>query len=649
MPVGRFKYNIRKPKDVESTPGGYHLDLMCLRPDGAEERRDRREVNKLGAFGQFNISLAVSELAGGEFWLRVTRRNGVGGTLQSDRLRLRLPPTTNPVEADFGSLQFFDGEWKITGRIEVSPESGLVPEGLRVQVEIRSGILFEEPLFVPVSAASEFVFDGWRMLFNPENELEHLLRVFTGAGIDVGRHYRQTQPGVHGDIRIVAGNPFLDVWGEFRSTHPKLASKLERMRFDPKRAHKADDTFLLFRRYDIQRPYQVAEGVVIMGKRGPVGDPDWVWNINLDAEYEHLGNEKNRTKHGGLHVEACRSLSRERLPDDGLAATHETVGGGERVWMLGTHVYDDAWDFGSPDHEHFELHPLYVMQSCMGGWFHFAVYESIALAAEAASAGAPGGGWPRTSMNATDYRKFYFSEPDPRRRSEPRDWKFELAQTYGIICGTHIENGNLPGLANFFADTSVRYDSYGVDSGLPGVPDRDKYLVWANERIKLERKKDIENAIVGRLMSLHDFLAGPPSHGLEPLSGPAPQSVLRCVYARENAWAAEATGGAFGESNPRVALNRATARSTEAVRAELAVLYRQVFESAANGAARGRRFAEAIVSYRNWSVRTNSPLENASIEELRAHGSASTVLKLVPEMALRVDQLWNDLRPYRAL
>jgi hypothetical protein len=104
-----------------------------------------------------------------------------------------------------------------------------------------------------------------------------------------------------------------------------------------------------------------------------------------------------------------------------------------------------------------------------------------------------------------------------------------------------------------------------------------------------------------------------------------------------------------GESNPRVALNRATARTTEAVRAELAVLYRQVFESAANAAARGRRFAEAVVSYRTWSVRTGSPLENASIGELRTHGSSSTATQLVPEMALRVDQLWSDLRPYRAL
>lgn len=649
MPVGRFKYNIRKPKDVESVSGGYHIDLMCLRPNGAEERRDRREANKLGAFGQFNILLAVSELAGGEFWLRLTRRNGAGGRLESDRIRLRLPPTTNQAEADFGTLQFFEGLWKIAGRIELTPESGLAPDGLRVQVEIRSGTLFEEAISVPVSADAEFAFDGWRMLFNPEKGLEHLLRVFTGAGIEVGRHYRETKPGEHKDIRIAAGNPFLDVWGEFRATHPKLTGKLERLQFDPKRAHKGDDTFLAFRRYHIQRPYQVAEGVVIMGKRGPVGDPDWVWNINLDAEYEHLGNEKNRTKHGGLHVEACRSLSRERLPGDGLAATHETVGGGERVWMLGTHVFDDAWDFGSPDHEHFELHPLYVMQPCMGGWFHFAVYESIALAGEAAAAGAAGGGWPRTSAKAADYREYYFSEPKPERRSEPRDWRFELAQTYGIICGRHIENGNLAGLASFFADTSVRYDTYGVDSGLPGMPGRDKYLQWANERIKLERKKDIENALVRRLMGMYDFLSGRPSQGLEPISGPAPQSLLRCVYARENHWAASSTGGSAGESNPRVALNRATARTTEAVRAELPVLYRQVFESAPNAAARGRLFAEAVISYRGWPVRTNSPLEDASFEELRAHGSASTALELVPEMALRVDQLWNDLRPYRAV
>jgi hypothetical protein len=48
-------------------------------------------------------------------------------------------------------------------------------------------------------------------------------------------------------------------------------------------------------------------------------------------------------------------------------------------------------------------------------------------------------------------------------------------------------------------------------------------------------------------------------------------------------------------------------------------------------------------------VRTGSPLENASVGELRARGSASTATQLVPEMALRVDQLWSDLRPYRAL
>ena len=72
-------------------------------------------------------------------------------------------------------------------------------------------------------------------------------------------------------------------------------------------------------------------------------------------------------------------------------------------------MYDDTWDFGSPDHEHYELHPLYVMRPCRGAWFHYVVHESIALAKEASHTDPHEAGdrWPRMSNDASDYEEFY--------------------------------------------------------------------------------------------------------------------------------------------------------------------------------------------------------------------------------------------------
>ena len=648
MPVVRFNYRFRKRSGSRNSPGGYKLELLQRHSSGSYEPRGAKEVKKMGTAGQFNVRLPVSELSGTDFCIRISRKNGSGGALFTEYLRLGLPPTTRAGEASFRRHRFFDDKWSFSGNVDVLNESGLVPEGLRVRVEVRSGRHAEEPTFVDVSPGRQFEFEGWRMFLDPGDLFEHLLRVFTQNGIEVGRHYRASAPGNHTGIRIHCGRPFLDIWGDFRSTHPTLAARLERFNHDPKKAHKGDDTFLLFRRYDIKQLYQVAEGVVIKGNRGPRGDPDWVWNINLDRDYEGLGNDKNKAKHGGLHVEACRSLSRERLPKDGLAATDKTVVKGDRVWMLGTHVFDDAWDFGSPDHEHFELHPLYVMESCMGSWFHFAVFESIALAREAAKAGADGAGWPRTSIQAEDYQAYYWSEPEPKRRSDPADWKFEVAQTYQLIYDHYQQSDDKSGLARFFGTTSVRYDSLGVDSGLPGFPGEETYRQWARDRIKGDRAGEVRDALLVRLMRLYDFLYGSPSHGIEPVSGPAPQSLLRCVYARENQWVARATGGSHGESHPRIALNRATSRRTEAVRREMAGLYRRVFDSAADPTERGRLFAEAVTSYRQWAVKTTSKTEHLTRAELQNHGATHQPSALVDQMRKRVNCFFEALTPFRA-
>ena len=218
-------------------------------------------------------------------------------------------------------------------------DSELHPELLSVRLEARSGPQFEEPVSIGVKPDGTFAFEGPRMCLDPEKTGEDILRVFTQAGIDVGRHFSASQPGHDKQVRIHVGRPFLDVWGDFRSRHPLLTSKLEKIDHNPKKAHKGDDPFLVFRRYDRKWPYQVAEGVVTKAKHGPAGDPDWVWNIKLDRFYDsdegfRLPNEKNRIKHGGLHVEACRSLSRERVAD-GLQADATSVPEGAHVWMLG--------------------------------------------------------------------------------------------------------------------------------------------------------------------------------------------------------------------------------------------------------------------------------------------------------------------------
>ena len=653
MPTIRFTYRLSKTKDSRLSAGGYVVKLLLQRPGSPCEPRDKRDFDKLPHRGEFRLTLPVSDLQGTDVLLEIRRRDQSGGYLRTKHFRMNVRATSSLTEVPLGRFRFFDQIWKVSGEVIPFPDSELHLELLSVRLEARSGPQFEEPASIGVNPDGTFAFDGPRMFLDPEKTGEDILRVFTQAGIDVGRHFSASQPGRDKRVRVHVGRPFLDVWGEFRSRHPLLASKLEKIDHNPKKAHRGDDTFLAFRRYDRKWPYQVAEGVVTRAKPGPPGDPDWVWNIKLDRFYDsdegfRLPNEKNRIKHGGLHVEACRSLSRERIAD-GLEADAANVPLGAHVWMLGSYVFDDTWDFGMPDHEHYELHPLYVMRPCRGGWFHFVVHESIALAKEASRPGLGDAGdrWPRTSTEASDYVAFY-EQADPKDRSDPQDWSEYVATTYRLIYERYREAGDDAGLARFFAKTSIRHDSLGVASGLPGSPAEAGYRRWARDRFRADRAHQVRDALIERLLSLFWFLYGTPSFAGDPVKGPAPQSLLRCLYAQQQQWAAVKTAGAVGEPNPRISLNRATARRTEVVRAELPPLYRGVFASAASDAERGALFAEAVLSYRQWAVKETGATAGLTEAKLRLFGEARQPPALARQVKAQLDCFWDELTPHSA-
>jgi hypothetical protein len=543
----------------------------------------------------------------------------------------------------------YDDTWTVSGTIVPEADFGAPLNLLKVKLQVRSGKNYETPAELSINEAGEFSFSGRRLCINPGKTFELLLVVCDQIGKELTRHYSLAQPGQENAVRIRVGAPFLDVWQEFRATHPQLAERLERFDHDPKQAHAtAGDTWLGLRRWAKLNTWQVAEGVVRHAKHGPIGDPDWTWDIWLDPLYDsddgfRLPNENNRLRHGGLHVEACQSLSREALAD-GLTADADSVPKDTRVWMLGTHVYDDAWDFGSPDHEHNELHPLYVIEPCMGGWFHFAVSESIALAGEAAKDDlAPArDDWPWKETTPGPYREAYL-----KRLRNPHRCREEMAFSYNLIYERFRRTNDNDGLADFFAHTSLRYARLGVDLGRPMDLSPDPYRAWALEMIEKDRAGTIRNTLVDYLARLFRFLHGPASSAGSPVRGPAPQSFLRCVYAVEMLWAAEASASAIGEPNPRISLNRATARRVDDVRQQLGVVYSALFNLTSDPARRGELFAEAVLRYQSWAVQTDRETENMNTDELRAFGSGEVVETLAEEMRARVDAFWNALTPHR--
>jgi hypothetical protein len=309
--------------------------------------------------------------------------------------------------------------------------------------------------------------------------------------------------------------------------------------------------------------------------------------------------------------------------------------------MLGTHVHDDAWDFGSPDHNHHELHPLYVIQPCMGGWFHFAVSESIAIAPDAArcSPSPVRPNWPWTAMEPGVYRAKYI-ELNPHRCRD------ELALTYNLLLEWFRSVGDEQGAARFFAEASVRYERLGVDTGESSGLSPETYRVWALEQIRGHRSGVVRNMLVDRLDRLFRFLHGPASYALSPAKGPAPHAFLRCAYAVDATWAAEATSGAVGEPNPRVSLNRATARALEVFAAEWAALYRHVFTAIEDASARAQLFTQAAIRYRNWAVSSGLASDAMTPEQLFGYASTQTADGLAEEMAARIGAFVALLTPH---
>ena len=658
MPLVKFPYELRKVRGSVLAQGGYMVAFELRASDGSTRILGEQRVERFFHRGEFRQILKTEHLFGSDLRLRITRFARPESPLFTNYLRLAGSASTQKVS--LGVYKFFDGAWRVSGSIV--PASGFrTPlESLRGVLEVRSGTNYERFADLSVAAGGQFFFAGPRMFVNPDKTFDLRLRVLDEQGVEVGRYYTLTQPGeARNNANIRVGLPFLNVWREFRLTHPSLASRLENdVRFDPKKAHRTGDTFRKLRRYDIKRTHQVAEGVVTRSRKGPIGDPDWVWNIKIDRFYDspegfRLPNQRNYRRHDGLHVEACRLLSRAVLPDGVRARKKDRpVPLGERVWMLGTHVFDDTRDLSSRDHEHFELHPLYVMQPCMGGWFHFAVFESIALAPLATQVtGAPPRSWPWTSANAQAYLNAY-QAPEPVARTDPSNWVSEISRSYEFIFD-HFQN-DMSRLSAFFARTSLRYDSLGVDLGTAGMPTEALYRKWAQERIQEGRPKQIFEALDRRLTAFFKFLYGPASFGLNPVTGPAPHSLLRCVYAMEAALAAGATGGQVGEANARISLNRATSKRSEDVRKEMSDLYRALFRNVTDSATRGRLFAAAIRRYRSWAVQTSRPAQTSrpserwSAAKLREFGSNESVDSLVAELRARVDLFWKLLTPHRA-
>lgn len=644
MPLVRFRYSLGRVRGAAYATGGYDIALEFRQADGTFQQRAVHHAVKIPASKEFRLVLSVAQMADSHLRLKITRHGYPESACYSSQFRLALRPTDKSV--DLGTHRFLDNTWRVAGEIVVEPGAGLDPSRLQIRLEIRSGQTYEEPAILGADQSGKFGFQGSRMFLDPAKNFEVLIRLYDEVGVEVGRYYREGVAEKRIDARIRAGLPFLAVWSAFRATHPQLVERLERFDYHPKNAHRGSDTWIAFRRWDKKHAYQVAEGVVVRAKPGPPGDPDWVWDIRLDPFYDsddgfRLPNEKNRIKHQGLHVEACSSLSRDSLPQDGLIANHKTVPAGTRVWMLGTYVFDDAWDFGSPDHEHFELHPLYVMESCLGGWYHFAVFESIALAPEAAkdNAAPPRDAWPWTSVQPASYESAYL-------RLNPHRCLQELALSYTLIYDRFRREKDDEGLVRFFADVSLRYDLYGVDSGLPGMPARRDYMAWARERIAEERAAPIREAIVNRLWALFRFLHGRPSYALDPVQGPVPQSFLRCVSAVENVLAAQATNGQVGVLNPRISLNRATARRVLVLRRETAQLYADLLTAVTDPTSRARLFAGAIERYRNWAVTTSRATERLSRAELIQFAKDHEDKRLLTELRARVNRFWEVLTPY---
>lgn len=642
-----FQYFLKKAeKKGELSKNGYDVLLLFRTPEGESVKDRHAFIKKIPRRASFHHILKPSEIRNVDARLKIVRSDVPESGCFTIYRRLNLLPTTTTAEVDLGRYKLLDTIWKVSGAIV--PDTGFQTRlnRLRVKFQVRSGEAYEEPACLPVNDKGRFSFTGRRMVLNPGEEIETLLSVYDENGNELGRHYSVSPRGQRKGVRIRVGSPFLDVWKGFRATHPQLFARLERFHYDPKEAHENDDTWLGFRRYTKFNTFQVAEGVVNEAKHGPAGDPDWTWDITLDPLYDsaegfQLPNEKNRLRHGGLHVEACQSLSRKKVPD-GLRADATLVPASTRVWMLGTHVFDDAWDFGTPNHEHNELHPLYAMEPCMGGWFHFAVFESIALAPHVRLNGSSiSRRWPRTETRPEPYQEAYLD-------LNPVQCRIELARTYNLILGEFNTTHDKEGLADFFARTSVRYAKLGVDLGHAVMLSLEFYRRRAVEMISDgHRSAGLRNVLVDYLDRVYRFLHGPPSYAHNPIRGPAPQSFLRCVYAVENAWFSEMSANALGESNPRVSLNRATARPVDVVRRELRGLYQRLFKLVTNPTRRGELFAEAVLRYRNWAISTNHPTGSMDATALRNFGSSRDSKVLAQEMAARIDAFWEALNPYR--
>ena len=431
MPVVIFEYRLRKKRGAEVSDDTYDVFLEGREPEQPTEDLGVHRGISLGPLRQFRVSMSVAKMNAISVRLRVGRSSVPGSSIASRYRRLAYKPGQFPQRVPLGTFNLADPLWRVMGRVLKSPGNPVELDSTTISLRVSSGIGAETAAAVNVHAQGRFRFEGRRLLLNPLEEMELRMVVTGDAGQELARYYRIVAPGTVSGCRVRLGVPFLDVWCEFARAHPRLLARLEDFHYEPKAAHFGDDSWYTTRRYRTLAIAQVGEGWVGHAERGPVGDPDWVWDVALDPIYDsvdgwQLPNEKNRRKHGhgrnhGLHVEACRSLSRERLAD-GLVADKQTVPAGTRVWMLGTHVFDDAWDFGLPNHEHNELHPLYVMQLCMGGWFHFSVAESLAIVDSVREAlelapGAPppeqSDGWPRASTDAVAYRAAYLSLNPP--------------------------------------------------------------------------------------------------------------------------------------------------------------------------------------------------------------------------------------------
>ncbi len=640
-----FDYGLTKAAETELSKNGYEVQLWFRPGDGDEYEEQKHSVKKIPKAGSFPKILNPIQIRTLLVRLKIVRRNAPDSGCFTTYRRLNFPPTTTTERVHLRNYKIADHAWNVSGTVVPDPGFDVPFDRLKVKLQVKSGRYSEEPAWLDINNKGEFSFVGRRMVLDPGKAYEVLLTVCDDTGLELGRHYKDYQPGEKPVATIRVGSPFLDVWAGFRATHPQLVARLERFDYDPKQAHRFDDKWLIFRRYKELRNYQVAEGVTWQAKHGPAGDPDWTWNIVLDPLYDseegfRLPNEKNRLKHGGLHVEACLSLSRGKIPD-GLAADAKTVPEGRRVWMLGTHVFDDAIDFSPKRHEHYELHPLYVMEECMGGWFHFAVFESIAIAEEVRKAGTPPSSrWPRTETKPEPYRKAYLD-------LNPHQCRDELAQTYNLIMERFEREKDKQGLVEFFAQTSVRYAKLGVDLGhsLEFSPDRYRELA-------LEMIEDDEMGAVGYVLEeyldrLFRFLHGPASYAHTPIKGPAPNSFLRCVFALENVWASEVSGNQIGEPNPRVSLNRVTAQPIDVPRRKLGDLYNKLFALVNDSARRGELFADAVLRYRHWAVPTpNRETEGMDTAALRSFGSNQDPQALAQKMEARVNAFWEALTPH---